>query len=149
MLGGRAAEKLVFDEYSAGAEDDLKRASELARKMVAHWGMSEIIGPVAFRQGEEHPFLGKEIHEQRDFSEETARIIDQEVQRFLTDASDRAFTTLTKHRAQLDKLTDALLEKETLDQPELVAVLGPPVGQETRDIPQTDTDRDTAVSPQV
>lgn len=149
MLGGRAAEKLVFDEYSAGAEDDLKRASELARKMVAHWGMSEIIGPVAFRQGEEHPFLGKEIHEQRDFSEETARIIDQEVQRFLTDASDRAFTTLTKHRAQLDKLTDALLEKETLDQPELVAVLGPPVGQETRDVPQTDTDRDTAVSPQV
>ncbi|HUG17955.1 MAG TPA: ATP-dependent zinc metalloprotease FtsH, partial [Planctomycetaceae bacterium] len=78
MLGGRAAEKLLFDEYTAGAEDDLKRATALARRMVAYWGMSETIGPVAFRQGEEHPFLGKEMHEHRQFSEETARIIDKE-----------------------------------------------------------------------
>ncbi|MBC7844354.1 MAG: ATP-dependent zinc metalloprotease FtsH, partial [Gemmatimonadaceae bacterium] len=76
MLGGRAAEKLVFDEYSAGAEDDLKRATSLARRMVSHWGMSEKIGPVAFRQGEDHPFLGKELHEAREFSEETAHTID-------------------------------------------------------------------------
>jgi cell division protease FtsH len=98
MLGGRAAEKLVFDEYSAGAEDDLKRATEIARKMVAHWGMSEVIGPVAFRQAEEHPFLGKEMHEQRQFSEETARIIDQEVQRFLTKAGERASKSLVELR---------------------------------------------------
>ena len=65
LLGGRAAEKLVFDEYSAGAEDDLKQATQLARRMVTHWGMSERLGPVAFRDGEEHPFLGKEMAEPR------------------------------------------------------------------------------------
>jgi len=124
MLGGRAAEKLVFDEFSAGAEDDLKRATAIARKMVAHWGMSEIIGPVAFRQGEEHPFLGKEMHEQRQFSEETARIIDQEVQRFLTSAADRATEMLTKHREELDRITAALLEKESLGKADLIELLG-------------------------
>ncbi len=89
ILGGRAAERLICEEYSAGAEDDLRQATQLARRMVAHWGMSEVIGPVAFRQGEEHPFLGKEIHEQRKFSEETAHVIDREVQRFLTSAQER------------------------------------------------------------
>jgi cell division protease FtsH len=124
MLGGRAAEKLVFDEYSAGAEDDLKRATEIARKMVAHWGMSEVIGPVAFRQAEEHPFLGKEMHEQRQFSEETARIIDQEVQRFLTKAGERASKSLVELRGKLDELTNALLEKEILGKAELEEILG-------------------------
>ena len=124
MLGGRAAEKLVFDEYTAGAEDDLKRATGLARRMVGHWGMSEVIGPVAFRQGEEHPFLGKEMHESREFSEETARIIDEEVQRFLNDASTRATKLLSEHRKQLDDLSHALLEKELLDQQEITRVLG-------------------------
>ena len=124
MMGGRSAEKLVFDEYSAGAEDDLKRATQLARRMVAHWGMSEVIGPVAFRQAEEHPFLGKEMHEQREFSEETARIIDQEVQRFLTDASEHAAALLSEHRTELDQLADALLEKEAVGQEEMTQILG-------------------------
>ncbi len=84
--------------------------------MVAHWGMSEVIGPVAFRQGEEHPFLGKEIHEQRKFSEETAHIIDQEVQRFLTIAQERAVNILSEHRDDLDRLAHALLEHESLGQ---------------------------------
>jgi cell division protease FtsH len=73
MLGGRAAEQLVFGEVSSGAEDDLKQATRLARHMVTHWGMSEKIGPVAFRRGEEHIFLGREMTQQRDFSEHTAR----------------------------------------------------------------------------
>ncbi|MBT4865299.1 MAG: ATP-dependent zinc metalloprotease FtsH [Planctomycetaceae bacterium] len=124
MLGGRAAEKLVFDEFSAGAEDDLKRATDIARRMVAHWGMSEVIGPVAFRQGEEHPFLGKEIHEQRQFSEETARIIDQEVQRFLTTGADRATELLIKHREELNRVAAALLENESLGKPELIELIG-------------------------
>ncbi|MCH8830084.1 MAG: ATP-dependent zinc metalloprotease FtsH [Planctomycetes bacterium] len=134
MLGGRAAEKIVFNEYSAGAEDDLKRATEIARKMVAHWGMSEVIGPVAFRQGEEHPFLGKEIHEQRQFSEETARIIDQEVQSFLTRAADRARESLSAHRDQLNELTQALLERESLGTDDLKELLGPrqPAERESR-----------------
>jgi cell division protease FtsH len=137
ILGGRAAEKLMFDEYSAGAEDDLRQATQLARRMVAHWGMSELIGPVAFRQGEEHPFLGKEIHEQRKFSEETARLIDQEVQRFLTAAQERAVQVLSDHRDDLDRLARALLERESLGQAELKELLGDRAGKS--DAPEPDS----------
>ncbi|MBC8115119.1 MAG: ATP-dependent zinc metalloprotease FtsH [Candidatus Saccharimonas sp.] len=124
MLGGRAAEKIVFDEYSAGAENDLKRATQTARRMVTQWGMSPAIGPVGFRGGEEHPFLGKEMHEQRDYSEETARVIDSEVQRFLVQADRRAIEVLTQHRDKLDALTKALVEKESLEQDEIAAIIG-------------------------
>ena len=127
MLGGRAAEKLVFDEFSAGAEDDLKRATSLARRMVSHWGMSEKIGPVAFRQGEDHPFLGKELHEAREFSEETAHTIDLEVQRFLNAAAERASQLLADHRPQLEAVSNALLQKESIDHADIVALLGPPI----------------------
>lgn len=127
MLGGRSAEKLVFNEYSAGAEDDLKRATQLSRRMVSRWGMSDVIGPVAFRDSEEHPFLGKEIHEQRQYSEETARQIDSEVQRFLIQADHKSMKILKEYRSQLDALTTALLEKEELDLPEIIAVLGEPL----------------------
>ena len=127
MLGGRAAEKLVFDEYSAGAEDDLKRATQMARRMVTRWGMSTVIGPVAFRDSEEHPFLGKEMHESRDYSEETAKIIDQEIQRFLTLADQRAVQVLTENRDKLDSMTKALVEKESLDQNEIAEIIGIPV----------------------
>jgi cell division protease FtsH len=129
ILGGRAAERLMFEEYSAGAEDDLRQATQLARRMVAHWGMSEVIGPVAFRQGEEHPFLGKEIHEQRKFSEETAHVIDREVQRFLTSAQERAVHLLSEHRDDLDRLARALLEHESLGQTELKKILGERAGK--------------------
>ncbi len=124
LLGGRAAEKLIFDEFSAGAEDDLKKATGVARKMVAHWGMSHIIGPVAFRQADEHPFLGKEMHEQREFSEETARIIDEEVQRFLLEASQRATRMLEEHRDKLDTIAQALLDRESLDKHDVTALIG-------------------------
>jgi cell division protease FtsH len=123
-LGGRAAEKLVFDEYSAGAEDDLKRATYLARRMVAHWGMSDVIGPVSFPQGEEHPFLGKEMHDQRQYSEETAHIIDQEVQKILNKASEAATQMLTENREELDRLAETLLERETLNSDELTELIG-------------------------
>jgi cell division protease FtsH len=129
ILGGRAAERLMFEEYSAGAEDDLRQATQLARRMVAHWGMSEVIGPVAFRQGEEHPFLGKEIHEQRKFSEETAHVIDREVQRFLTSAQERAVNLVSEHRDDLERLARALLERESLGQAELKQLLGERAGK--------------------
>ena len=134
IMGGRAAEKLIFDEYSAGAEDDLKKATSLARRMVAHWGMSELIGPVAFRQGEEHPFLGKEIHEAREFSEETAHTIDQEVQRFLNDAANKASKLLSEHRGQLDAITQALLKSESIDHTDMVKILGEPVPRTSRSV---------------
>ncbi len=90
IMGGRAAEKIVFNEVSAGAENDLKQATSIARRMVAHWGMSEKIGPVACRASEEHPFLGKEIVEQREYSEHTAQMIDEEISRILNEADSRA-----------------------------------------------------------
>lgn len=124
-MGGRAAEKMVFNEFSAGAESDIKQATSIARRMVAHWGMSEIIGPVAFQQSEEHPFLGKEIQEVRQFSEETAHIIDQEVQRFVNDAAGRALQMLDHHRVPLKALADALLANEELTKDQVAEILGP------------------------
>jgi len=125
MLGGRAAEKLVFDEFSAGAEDDIKRASQIARRMVSAWGMSEKIGPVAFRDSEEHPFLGKEIHEARKYSDQTAFIIDEEMQKILVTAQAQATQVLQDHRDSLDKISEALLEREILSRDEIVALIGP------------------------
>jgi cell division protease FtsH len=129
MLGGRAAEKLIFDEYSAGAENDLTQATRLARRMVTAWGMSQRLGPVAYRTSEEHPFLGKEIHEQREFSEHSAQLIDEEVARILHAAADRADRLLGEHRAELEKLADALEKQEVLDESEIEDLLGPSINK--------------------
>ncbi len=126
-MGGRVAEKLVFDEYTAGAQGDLKHATSIARKMVGQWGMSDKIGPVAFRDGEENPFLGKELHEQRQYSEQTAAIIDSEVQRFLSEAQARALQLLTANRDKLDKIASALLTEELVEYDDLVQLIGPAV----------------------
>jgi cell division protease FtsH len=128
-LGGRAAEKLVFDEYSAGAENDLKQATSLARRMVTHWGMSERLGPVAYRTSEEHPFLGREIHEQREFSEQTAHMIDEEVAKILHAAADRAQKLLTENRDKLDLLSKELEKQEMLDDAEIERLIGPPASR--------------------
>ena len=104
MMGGRAAYRLMYNQPYAGHENDLKQATRLARYMVTHWGMSDRLGPMSFRIGEEHVFLGKEIQEPRDFSEGTAQLIDQEVQRLLFDADQRAYDLLAGNRADLDKL---------------------------------------------
>jgi len=125
LLGGRAAEKLVFDEYSAGAENDLKTATQIARRMIAHWGMSERLGPVAFRAGEEHPFLGKEMAEPREFSEHTARVIDEEIIRLLRAASEHAEQVLLEHRDKLDTLAAALEKEEVLEQRQIEELIGP------------------------
>lgn len=125
MLGGRTAEKLVFDEYSAGAEDDLKRSSQIARRMVAAWGMSEKIGPVAYRDGEEHPFLGKEIHEQRKYSEQTAFLIDQEMRAVMIQAEQLATKTLQENREVLEQLVTALMENEVVSREQLEEIMGP------------------------
>ena len=108
MLGGRAAEKLVYHEHSAGAENDLERATSIARKMVTKWGMSETLGPVSYKLSDDDPFLGREMHQQRQFSEATMQKIDAEVASILNQASKRALQILTEHRGKLDALTDAL-----------------------------------------
>jgi cell division protease FtsH len=123
MLGGRTAEKVVFKDLTTGAGDDLKKATQLARRMVCQWGMSDKLGPVTFRQGEPHPFLGREMAEQRDFSEHTARLIDQEVQRITQEMEDKAVEILKSNRDSLDALAKALLENETLDSEEVDRLL--------------------------
>ena len=125
LMGGRAADRLVYNQAFSGHEDDLKQATRLARFMVTHWGMSDRLGPMAFRIGEEHVFLGKEIQEQRDFSEHTAAIIDEEVQKLLREADQQAQKLLEEHREQLDHLVEELLKKEELYRDEIEKILGP------------------------
>ncbi|MBY0525430.1 MAG: ATP-dependent zinc metalloprotease FtsH [Gemmataceae bacterium] len=122
-MGGRAADRLMFGQPYAGHENDLKQATKLARYMVTHWGMSERLGPMSFRIGEEHVFLGKEIQEQRDFSEGTARIIDEEVQKLLREADARAFELLEKNRTDLELVAETLLQREELQREEIDELL--------------------------
>jgi cell division protease FtsH len=128
ILAGRTAEKMQFEQFSAGAENDLKRATELARKMVTRWGMSERLGPVAYSNGEEHPFLGREMaHEARTFSERTAQIIDEEIAKILHSAADQAADLLNENREKLDILANALLEREAIDSSDMTQLIGPAV----------------------
>jgi cell division protease FtsH len=122
-LGGRAADRLIFNEVTSGASMDLKQATRIARLMVSQFGMSERLGPVAYRIGEEHVFLGKEIQEPRDFSEGTALVIDQEVQRILRDADEQAYELLRANRDKVERLVEALLQKEELLREEIDQIL--------------------------
>ena len=115
MMGGRVAEELVFGDITSGARSDLKQATRLARLMVCDWGMNENLGPQTFGTHEELMFLGREISRSQDFSEDTARRIDAEVSQLLRESHSRAREILEKHRDQLELVTKALLERETLD----------------------------------
>ena len=127
LLAGRAAELLVYQEATVGAENDLERASAIARRMVMNWGMSQRIGPVSYKLADEDPFLGRELHQHRQFSEHTMEQIDQEVARILHDASKRATDTLQQRREDLDRLAQALLKDEECNDREIEAILGPSV----------------------
>jgi cell division protease FtsH len=131
LMGGREAERLVFKETTTGAGNDIERATELARKMVCEWGMSEAMGPLAFGKKEEEIFLGREIAQHRDYSERTAQFIDEEVKRIVLDASVRAAAILRQNEDKLHALVQALLERETLDAEEIDAIMNgqllPPV----------------------
>lgn len=126
-LAGRAAELLVYQESTVGAENDLERASGIARRMVMNWGMSSRLGPVSYKLAEEDPFLGRELHQHRQFSEHTMEQIDQEVFKLLHDASERASALLLERRQDLDRLAQALLADEECNDQEIEAILGPSV----------------------
>lgn len=113
-FGGRVAEEIVFQRISTGASNDIKQATELAHTMVCTWGMSEGLGPLSYAKDNEHIFLGREISQHRDYSEETARKIDAEVNKLIADAYDRAKTVLKKNIDILHKLVELLLDKETV-----------------------------------
>ncbi len=115
LLGGRAAEELVFNDITSGASNDLDRVTKMARAMVTRLGMSRELGPMVYGQKEELIFLGREISEQRDYSESIAEKIDEEVRRLVQEAYERAEDILTTYRNQLDKIAQALIELETID----------------------------------
>jgi cell division protease FtsH len=121
-MGGRIAEELVFGVVSTGANNDLVGATELARKMVREWGMSERVGPMAWgSQGQ--VFLGEDLMHTRDYSDDTARVIDEEVERILREQEDRCRQVLTTHRNALDLVARALLEHETIDGAEVLRLV--------------------------
>jgi cell division protease FtsH len=126
MMGGRVAEELVFNNITTGAGNDIERATELARKMVCEWGMSEKMGPLTFGKKEQEIFLGREISQHRDFSEHTAIEIDKEVKRLITENYERAKDLITKNMKTLKALAEALLEKESLDTKEIERIVHPP-----------------------
>ncbi|MEC4889971.1 MAG: ATP-dependent zinc metalloprotease FtsH [Nitrospira sp.] len=123
LMGGRVAEELVLHHITTGAGNDLERATDLARKMVCEWGMSEKLGPLTFGRKEEEIFLGREIATKRDFSDQVALEIDHEVSRLVTENYERAKRLLTEHMTSLKALAEALLEKEVLDAPEIDQIL--------------------------
>ena len=114
LFGGRVAEAIIFDEITTGAGNDLERATALARKMVCEWGMSDELGPLTYGKKEEQIFLGREIAQHRDFSEETARQIDVAVKKIITTARDKVHNLLEENRDILSKVAEELLEKETI-----------------------------------
>ncbi|MEO0250654.1 MAG: ATP-dependent zinc metalloprotease FtsH [candidate division WOR-3 bacterium] len=123
LLGGRAAELLVFGEESTGAADDLSKATEIARRMVTDWGMSEKLGPVTLGKAEEEVFLGRELGVRRYFSEETAKLIDQEIKEIVNKAFEKAKNIIESNIQYLHKISELLLEKETLTGRELDEIL--------------------------
>lgn len=128
LLGGRAAEEIVFKQPTTGAGNDIERATELARKMVCEWGMSEKLGPLAFGKKEEAIFLGREIAQHSDFSEDTAREIDAEIKRLVTENYARAKKILMDNREKLENLAKALLEHESLSGEQIDKVIrGEPI----------------------
>lgn len=127
MLGGRAAEELVFNDITSGASNDLDRVTKIARSMVMRMGMSDSLGPMVYGKKEELIFLGREISEQRDYSESVAETIDHEVSQLVHEAYDRAKDLLTKYRAELYAIADRLIEVETIDREEFEQLFKEPV----------------------
>ena len=122
-LAGRVAEKIVFNDISSGAQNDLKEATSLAEKMVAQWGMSDKVGPINLGRGEEHPFLGRELSLPKRYSEEMAWLMDQEIQKMIIEAESRATEILTAKRHTLDALAEALMKEETLERADVERII--------------------------
>jgi cell division protease FtsH len=123
LLGGRAAEELVFGDFTSGAANDIERATEIARKMVCEYGMSESFGPLAWGKTEQEVFLGKELTRIRNYSEDVAKLIDHEIQKIVMSCYERAKQILEKNRTKMDQIVAVLLEREIMSGEELRAML--------------------------
>jgi cell division protease FtsH len=138
LLGGRAAEDIVFDDITSGASNDLERVTRMARAMVTRLGMSAELGPMVYGQKEELIFLGREISEQRDYSEDVAQQIDKEVRKLVNKAYDHAISIVNQYRDKLDNVAHRLLEVETITREEFEEIFPPPVPKNSgTPIPQT------------
>ncbi len=146
LLAGRAAEQLIYEETTVGAENDLERATSVARRMVTHWGMSPKLGPVSYKTSDDDPFLGREMHQARQFSEHTQEMIDDEVARILHDASGRAHKLLEEKRNDLESVTKGLLEREELSEIEIEELIGTSVHGPARSLA---ADKGVDIAPEV
>jgi len=126
LLGGRVAEEVVFDDITSGASNDIERVTQIARNMVTRLGMSSELGPMVYGQKEEMIFLGREISEQRDYSESVAVRIDEEVRKLVDEAYGTARRIIKEHRKELDAVAIRLLEVETLSRDEFEKIFPPP-----------------------
>jgi len=141
MMGGRAAEMIVFNEITTGAQNDLKESTELARRMVGLWGMSDEIGPIYLGTGEQHVFLGRELTQERDMSASTLDRADAAVRNFVTSGLESALVLLQHRRSDMDALAKRLMEDETLDEEQITDLLGaPPVPSEVAAMERTTLD---------
>ena len=132
LLGGRIAEEITNGSLTTGAGNDLERVTELARRMVCEWGMSDEMGPLTFGKRDEQVFLGREISKSQDYSQETAVRIDSEVKRFVLTNYDRARTVLTENRAALQRIADELMLREVLDAEQVLKIVK---GEPLEDLP--------------
>jgi cell division protease FtsH len=123
LLGGRVAEKIVYNEVTTGANNDLTRATEIARSMVCEFGMSDTLGPLTLGKRHGNPFLGRDIMEDRNYSEEIAMSIDKEVRKIIDGSYERAKQILEANRAKMDEIVKVLLERETLEREEFAALM--------------------------
>ncbi len=124
LLGGRTAEELVFGDPTTGAQNDIEKATQIARAMVTEYGMTDVIGPQQLGQKDGEPFLGRDMGHRRDYSDEVAATVDAEVRRLIEHAHEEAAEILRQHRKTLDLLADVLVERETVDTPELLEIFG-------------------------
>jgi cell division protease FtsH len=123
LLGGRMAEQLIFDEVTTGAQDDLSKATQIAHKMVCEYGMSDRLGPITYRKKSEELFLGRELGEGQNYSDQTAQVIDEEVKRLIADSQERVKKILVENRSALETLAKTLVEKEVLNGEEITALV--------------------------
>ncbi|NUN46708.1 ATP-dependent zinc metalloprotease FtsH [bacterium] len=123
MMGGRAAEKIIYNHYTTGASNDIERATEMARRMICEWGMSDSLGPVAFGKKDEEVFLGREIATSKNYSENTAVQIDAEIKRIVSEAENKALSLIEQNIQTLHNIATALVERETIDSEELDMIL--------------------------
>ncbi len=146
MMGGRIAEEVVYDRRTTGAGNDIEKATELARKMICEWGMSEKLGPLSFASKDDEIFLAREMHRKANYSEETARIIDQEIKDLVNRCYERGKTILVEEREALDRLAEALLEYEVLDGEEIQKIVaGEPLSRKPSDPPPSENQEGSKV----